>query len=64
MRSWLERCDYTEVPRLKGWMLFLNGNSKGAEQNCSRVARLACEQRAKSWELRTATARDAVEIAA
>jgi class 3 adenylate cyclase len=53
--GWEERSHLAEILRLQGWMLTLDGNLVGAER--SYLASLDCarEQRAKSWELRTAT---------
>jgi len=43
------------VLRLKGWMLVLQGDLVGAEQNYLASLDWAREQQAKSWELRTST---------
>ncbi len=53
--GWQERLHYAEILRLKGWMLSLKGDLKGAEQNYRASLDWAREQRAKSWELRTST---------
>jgi hypothetical protein len=53
--GWEERHYYAEAPRIKGWLLSLQGDPAGAER--SHIASLdwARQQQAKSWELRTAT---------
>ena len=53
--GWEERCHLAEVLRLKGWMLVLQGDLEGAEQNYLASLDWARQQQAKSWELRTAT---------
>ncbi len=53
--GWGERVYQAEFLRLKGWMLALQGDLDGAEQNFQSSLDWAREQKAKSWELRTAT---------
>ena len=53
--GWEERCHLAEILRLKGWMLTLQGDLDGAEQNYLASLDWARQQQAKSWELRTAT---------
>ncbi|UCD67474.1 MAG: hypothetical protein JSW48_11610, partial [Betaproteobacteria bacterium] len=53
--GWEERVHYAEILRLKGWMLTLKDDLKGAEQNYLASLDWAREQQAKSWELRTST---------
>jgi tetratricopeptide (TPR) repeat protein len=53
--GWEERVHYAEILRLKGWMLTLKDDPEGAEQNYRASLDWACEQQAKSWELRTST---------
>jgi predicted ATPase len=53
--GWEERLHLAEVLRLKGWMLRLQGDLNGAEQNYLASLDVAREQQAKSWELRTST---------
>jgi predicted ATPase len=53
--GWEERLHLAEVLRLKGWMLVLQGDLDGAEQNYLASLDWARQQQAKSWELRTAT---------
>ncbi|MSR13256.1 MAG: hypothetical protein EXR86_01580 [Gammaproteobacteria bacterium] len=53
--GWGERCHLAEVLRLKGWMLSLQNDVAGAEQNYLASLDVARQQQAKSWELRTAT---------
>jgi predicted ATPase len=53
--GWEERCHLAEILRLKGWMLVLQGDLAGAEQNYLASLDWARQQQAKSWELRTAT---------
>lgn len=53
--GWEERSHLAEILRLKGWMLSLQGDVDGAEQNYRASLVRAREQQAKSWELRTAT---------
>jgi class 3 adenylate cyclase/tetratricopeptide (TPR) repeat protein len=53
--GWEERFCSAEVLRLKGWMLSLNGDLKGAERNFLASLDWARRQRAKMWELRTST---------
>ena len=52
--GWEERCYLAEILRLKGWMLTLQGDLNGAEQNYLASLDWARQQQAKSWELRTA----------
>ena len=53
--GWDERRHYAEILRLKGWMLTLKDDLKGAEKNYLASLDWAREQQAKSWELRTST---------
>ncbi len=53
--GWEERRHLAEILRLKGWMLSLQGDLDGAEQNYLASLDWARQQQAKSWELRTAT---------
>ncbi len=53
--GWEERCHLAEILRLKGWMLALQGDIEGAEQNYLASLDWARQQQAKSWELRTST---------
>ena len=53
--GWEERCHLAEILRLKGWMLSLQGDLDGAEQNYLASLDWARQQQAKSWELRTST---------
>jgi len=53
--GWGERHYYAETLRLKGWMLMLNNDFKGAENSYLASLDWAREQQAKSWELRTST---------
>jgi predicted ATPase len=53
--GWEERLHLAEVLRLKGWMLSLQGDLEGAEQNYLASLDWAREQQAKSGELRTST---------
>jgi predicted ATPase len=53
--GWEERCHLAEILRLKGWMLTLQGDLDGAEQNYLASLDWARQQQAKSWELRTST---------
>jgi predicted ATPase len=53
--GWEERCHLAEILRLKGWMLTLQSDCKGAEQNYRASLDWARQQQAKSWELRTVT---------
>ena len=46
---------YAEILRLKGSMLSLKGEIEGAERNYLASLAWACEQQAKSWDLRTST---------
>ena len=50
-----ERYYYAETLRIKGWMLALAGDLEEAERAYVASLDWAREQRAKSWELRTAT---------
>ena len=52
--GWEERSHIAEILRLKGWMLSLKGDLQGAESNYLVSLDWAREQKAKSWELRTA----------
>src|SRR5690349_11980585 len=51
--GWEERLYYAEILRLKGWVLSLKSNVKGAEQNFLASLHWARRQQAKMWELRT-----------
>jgi class 3 adenylate cyclase/tetratricopeptide (TPR) repeat protein len=53
--GWEERLHYAEILRLKGWMLSLKGDLKGAERNFLASLDWARRQQAKMWELRTST---------
>ena len=53
--GWEERCHLAEILRLKGWMLSLKGDLRGAEENYLASLEWARRQQAKSWELRTST---------
>ncbi|MGE0826020.1 MAG: adenylate/guanylate cyclase domain-containing protein [Candidatus Binatia bacterium] len=53
--GWEERCHLAEILRLKGWMLTLQDDLAGAEQNYLASLDWARQQEAKSWELRTST---------
>ena len=53
--GWEERCHLAEILRLKGWILSLEGDLEGAEHNYLASLDCARAQKAKSWELRTAT---------
>jgi predicted ATPase len=53
--GWEERWYLAEVLRLKGWMLVLQGDLAGAEENYLASLDWVREQQAKSWELRTTT---------
>jgi predicted ATPase len=53
--GWGERWYLAENLRLKGWMLALQGELTGAEENYLASLEVARQQQAKSWELRTAT---------
>jgi pentatricopeptide repeat protein len=53
--GWDERSHLAEILRLKGWMLSLKGDLKGAEKNYLASLDWARKQQAKSWELRTST---------
>jgi hypothetical protein len=53
--GWEERGHLAEILRLKGWMLSLQGDLDGAQQNYLASRAWALQQQAKSWELRTAT---------
>jgi class 3 adenylate cyclase len=53
--GWEERWALAEILRLKGWMLSLQGDLGGAEQNYLASLDWARRQQAKSWELRTST---------
>ena len=52
---WQERLHLAEVLRLKGWMLMRQGKGEEAELQLRASIDWACEQRAKSWELRSST---------
>jgi ATP/maltotriose-dependent transcriptional regulator MalT len=53
--GWEERAYYAEILRIKGWILSLKGDHEGAERSYLASLDWARHQRAKSWELRTAT---------
>jgi class 3 adenylate cyclase/predicted ATPase len=53
--GWEQRCYLAEILRLKGWMLALQGDLAGAEENYQASLDWARQQQARSWELRTAT---------
>jgi len=53
--GWEERHYYAEALRTKGWLLSLKGDPAGAERAYIASLDWARTQRAKSWELRTAT---------
>jgi predicted ATPase len=53
--GWEERLYYAEIQRLKGWMLSLKGDLRGAERNFLASLDWARRQEAKMWELRTST---------
>ncbi len=53
--GWEERCYYAETLRIKGSLLSLKGDPAGAEQAYIASLDWARQQRARSWELRTAT---------
>jgi len=53
--GWEERWAFAEILRLKGWMLTLQGDLAGAEQQYLASLDWAHQQQAKSWELRTST---------
>ena len=50
-----ERSHYAEVLRLRGWILILRGDPEQAAVTLRKALTVARHQRAKSWELRTAT---------
>jgi ATP/maltotriose-dependent transcriptional regulator MalT len=50
-----ERSHYAEVLRLWGWILILQGESEQAAMTLRKALTVARCQRAKSWELRSAT---------
>ena len=53
--GWEERWYYAETLRIKGWLLALKSDPAGAERAYVASLDWARTQRAKSWELRTAT---------
>ncbi len=53
--GWEERLYFAEVLRLKGWMLEMKSDAKGAKESYLASLECARKQQAKSWELRTAT---------
>ncbi|NOT57060.1 MAG: AAA family ATPase, partial [Deltaproteobacteria bacterium] len=53
--GWEERCLLAEILRLKGWMLVLQDDLTGAEQQYLASLDVAREQEAKSLELRATT---------
>jgi len=50
-----ERVHYAELLRLRGWLLMLQGHSDEAEASLRAAIDVARTQKAKSWELRSAT---------
>jgi class 3 adenylate cyclase/tetratricopeptide (TPR) repeat protein len=50
-----DRAHHAEILRLRGWMLFEQGSHGEAEATLRAAIKVAREQCAKSWELRTAT---------
>ncbi|MCA3574799.1 MAG: tetratricopeptide repeat protein, partial [Aestuariivirga sp.] len=48
-----ERCHYSEVLRLRGWVAECEGDADGAEALFRRAIAVAQSQEAKSWELRS-----------
>ena len=48
-----ERCHYSEVLRLRGWVAECEGDTDGAEALFRRAIAVAQSQEAKSWELRS-----------
>jgi predicted ATPase len=50
-----ERVHYSELLRLRGWVLMLQGRSAEAEQALRASIAVAQSQKAKSWELRSTT---------
>jgi predicted ATPase len=50
-----ERSHYAEVLRLSGWILHLRGEPDQAMSTFRKALAMACNQQAKSWELRAAT---------
>jgi class 3 adenylate cyclase len=55
MEAGEERSHYAELLRLKGWIMALVGDHEGAEAALRKSLEFARGQKAKSWELRTAT---------
>jgi predicted ATPase len=53
--GWEERQYYAEALRIKGWLLERTGDPEAAERAYTASLDWARTQRAKSWELRTAT---------
>jgi predicted ATPase len=53
--GWEERHYYAEALRIKGWLMSLNGDFAAAERCYIASLDWARTQKAKSWELRTAT---------
>jgi predicted ATPase len=53
--GWEERRHYAEVLRIKGYLHSRKGDLEGAERNYIASLDWARRQKAKSWELRTAT---------
>jgi predicted ATPase len=49
-----ERWHYAELIRLRGWILSLKGDARGAEQSYGTSLEWARQQQARSWELRAA----------
>ncbi|MGZ3338376.1 MAG: AAA family ATPase [Reyranella sp.] len=50
-----ERVHYAELLRLRGWLLMLQGHPDEAEASLRAAIDVARAQKAKSWELRSAT---------
>jgi class 3 adenylate cyclase/predicted ATPase len=53
--GWEEREYYAETLRIRGWLLASKGDAAGAERAYIASLAWARQQKAKSWELRTAT---------
>jgi hypothetical protein len=53
--GWDERCHQAEILRVKGWLLVRKGDPAAAERAYLASLDWARQQKAKSWELRTAT---------
>ena len=50
-----ERSHYAEILRLRGWILFLQGEHAEAEASLRKAIEIARGQQARSWELRAST---------